>query len=113
MTTAFFRKWFAKPVRPRIITFANQKGGSGKTTSAMNVTVGLMSCGFKVGSLDLDSDQATFTHFVENRRRQAGISRFPLDMPHHRLIDGSRMRRRKRPTISKLPSGTCRTVTTW
>ena len=89
MTTAFFRKWFAKPVRPRIITFANQKGGSGKTTSAMNVTVGLMSCGFKVGSLDLDSDQATFTHFVENRRRQAGISRFPLDMPHHRLIDGS------------------------
>ena len=52
MTTAFFRKWFAKPIRPRIITFANQKGGSGKTTSAMNVTVGLMSCGFKVGTLE-------------------------------------------------------------
>ncbi|HMB78065.1 MAG TPA: division plane positioning ATPase MipZ [Kiloniellaceae bacterium] len=89
MTTAFFRKWFAKPIRPRIITFANQKGGSGKTTSAMNVTVGLMSCGFKVGTLDLDSDQGTFTHFVENRRRQASLSRFPLDMPEHRLIDGS------------------------
>ena len=67
MTTAFLRRWFAKPVRPRVITLGNQKGGSGKTTTGMHLMVGLMSCGYKVGSLDLDGDQATLSHFMENR----------------------------------------------
>ena len=89
MSTTFLREWFAKPVRPRIITFGNQKGGSGKTTSAMNVMIGLMSCGYSVGSIDLDGDQATFTHFVENRRRQNESSAVPLDMPTHRMIENS------------------------
>ena len=89
MTTAFLREWFAKPIRPRVITFGNQKGGSGKTTSAMNVMIGLMSSGYSVGSIDLDGDQATFTHFTENRRRQRQSFAFPLDMPEHRLIENS------------------------
>jgi hypothetical protein len=89
MSTTFLREWFAKPVRPRIITFGNQKGGSGKTTSAMNVMIGLMSCGYSVGSIDLDGDQATFTHFIENRRRQSESSAVPLDMPTHRMIENS------------------------
>jgi chromosome partitioning protein len=89
MSTTFLREWFARPVRPRIITFGNQKGGSGKTTSAMNVMIGLMSCGYSVGSIDLDGDQATFTHFIENRRRQNEDSAVPLDMPTHRMIENS------------------------
>jgi chromosome partitioning protein len=89
MSTTFLREWFAKPIRPRIITFGNQKGGSGKTTSAMNVMIGLMSCGYSVGSIDLDGDQATFTHFIENRRRQSESSAVPLDMPTHRIVENS------------------------
>ena len=89
MMTAFLRNWFAKPIRPRVITFGNQKGGSGKTTSVMNVMIGLMSSGYSVGSIDLDGDQATFTHFTENRRRQRANFPFPLDMPEHRLIENS------------------------
>ncbi len=89
MTTAFLRRWLAKPVRPRVITLGNQKGGSGKTTTGMHLMVGLMSCGYKVGSLDLDGDQATLSHFMENRKRQSKTSSFPLDMPRHRRIDNS------------------------
>ncbi len=89
MTTAFLRSWFAKPIRPRVITLGNQKGGSGKTTVAMHLMVGLMSCGYRVGSLDLDGDQATLSHFVENRVRHAKGSAFPLDMPTHWRIDSS------------------------
>ena len=89
MSTKLLRDWFSKPVRPRVVTFGNQKGGSGKTTSAMNVMIGLMGCGYSVGSVDLDGDQATFTHFVENRRRQAESYPFPLDLPEHRLVENS------------------------
>ena len=38
----------------RIITFANQKGGVGKTTTAHIVSVGLVKRGFKVLACDLD-----------------------------------------------------------
>lgn len=89
MTTTFLRKWFGRPVRPRIVTLGNQKGGSGKSTTGMHLMVGLMSCGYKVGCLDLDGDQATLSHFMENRKRQSRISRFPLDMPAYRRIDNS------------------------
>lgn len=89
MSSAILRRWFDNPVRPRIVTFGNQKGGSGKTTSAMNVMIGLMSSGYSVGSIDLDGDQGTFTHFVENRKRQRERHPYPLDMPEHRSITNS------------------------
>ena len=86
MSTDFLKRWFEQPVRPRVIVIGNQKGGSGKTTTAMHMMIGLMNCNYAVGSIDLDADQATLTHFVENRKRFAATSGAILAVPDHRLI---------------------------
>ncbi len=50
-----FNKLMPKPERIRIISISNQKGGCGKTTSAINIAAGLASLGQRVLLVDLDS----------------------------------------------------------
>ena len=50
----------SRPQGARTIVFANQKGGVGKTTSALNVAFGLSSLGLRVLLVDMDP-QATAT----------------------------------------------------
>ena len=59
-----------------MIVLGNEKGGSGKSTTAMHIAVALLKAGQRVATIDLDSRQKSFTHYVENRRawaKRAGI----------------------------------------
>jgi chromosome partitioning protein len=58
-------------VKPYVIVFGNEKGGTGKSTVAMHVAAYLLNGGFKVGTIDVDARQGTFTRYVE-RREKAG-----------------------------------------
>jgi chromosome partitioning protein len=49
------------------IVFANEKGGTGKSTTAVHVAVALAYQGARVASLDLDPRQRTLHRYIENR----------------------------------------------
>ena len=49
------------------IIFANEKGGSGKSTSAVHTAVALAARGRKVAALDLDTRQRTMARYLDNR----------------------------------------------
>lgn len=52
---------------PHIIVFANEKGGTGKSTTAVHVAVALAYQGARVAALDLDPRQRTLFRYLENR----------------------------------------------
>jgi chromosome partitioning protein len=53
--------------QPHFIVFANEKGGTGKSTTAVHTAIALAATGHRVGALDLDSRQRTMTRYLENR----------------------------------------------
>ena len=65
--------------KPHFIIFANEKGGTGKSTTAVHTAVALAASGHRVGALDLDSRQRTMTRYLENRA--ATITRLGVDLP--------------------------------
>jgi chromosome partitioning protein len=69
------------------IVLGNEKGGSGKTTSAMHVIASLLSEGLRVGSIDLDSRQRSLSRYVENRRNWSTTNDVPLALPDHHVIE--------------------------
>ena len=66
-----------------VIVCGNEKGGSGKSTTAMHIAVALAQAGHRVATVDLDGRQLSLTHYVENRRRWARKSGLDLAIPHH------------------------------
>jgi chromosome partitioning protein len=63
-----------------VIVVGNEKGGSGKSTTAFHLAIYLLYEGYRVASLDVDSRQQTLTHYVRNRRDWA--RKHGLDIPH-------------------------------
>lgn len=63
------------------IVFANEKGGTGKSTTAVHVAIALASRGARVACIDLDSRQRTLFRYLENRRDTIARRRISLPMP--------------------------------
>jgi chromosome partitioning protein len=52
----------------------------------MHVAVALMNCGHRVATVDLDSRQKSFTHYIENRRSWSICAGLGLMLPTHFCI---------------------------
>ena len=72
-----------------VIVVGNEKGGSGKTTTSMHITIALLNAGYKVATIDLDGRQRSFTRYLENRRNWSNRNGLGLLLPHHSAIDFS------------------------
>src|SRR5437763_2813623 len=74
------------PRSAHVIVLGNEKGGSGKSTTAMHIAVSLLKAGQRVATIDLDSRQKTFTHYIENRQASAKRTGVALELPQHYCI---------------------------
>jgi chromosome partitioning protein len=78
----------ARAVRSsHVVVVANEKGGCGKTTSAMHVVVALLKAGQRVATIDIDSRQKSLSRYIANRKSWAKKTGLPLEMPDPFVID--------------------------
>ncbi len=66
-----------------IIVVGNEKGGSGKSTTALHLAVYLLHQGHRVATIDVDSRQQTLTRYVRNRRSTLETTGRAVPMPSH------------------------------
>jgi len=71
----------AGQTRPSVIVLGNEKGGSGKSTTAIHVVIGLMRDGYRLGALDLDARQGTLAGTLAARQHFINSKSIPLPMP--------------------------------
>ncbi|RVU04699.1 ATPase [Novosphingobium umbonatum] len=64
---------------PHRIVFANEKGGTGKSTTAVHIAIALAYLGARVAALDLDPRQRTLHRYLENRMET--LRRRGIDLP--------------------------------
>ena len=68
---------------PHRIVFANEKGGTGKSTTAVHVAIALAYQGAKVAAIDLDPRQRTLHRYLENRTET--MRRREIELPTARF----------------------------
>ena len=73
---------------PHRIVFANEKGGTGKSTTAVHVAVALAYQGAKVAAIDLDSRQRTLHRYLENRAETQRRRKVKLPGPEFAVFRG-------------------------
>ena len=66
-----------------VVVLGNEKGGSGKSTTALHIAVALLKAGQRVATIDLDSRQKSFTRYIDNRRAWTKRTGVELELPHH------------------------------
>lgn len=79
--------------KAHLIVFANEKGGSGKSTTAVHTAVGLAAAGRRVAVLDLDARQRTITRYLENRLATVNKRGLDLAMPRFEVLEDAALDR--------------------
>ncbi len=69
--------------KPHYIVFANEKGGTGKSTTAVHTAVALAATGYSVAAIDLDTRQKTLTRYLDNREATGRRRKIELPSPVH------------------------------
>ncbi len=73
--------------KTHFIIFANEKGGTGKSTTAVHTAVALVATGYDVAAIDLDTRQRTMTRYLDNREATARRRGIALPSPRHVALD--------------------------
>ncbi len=76
----------------RVIVIGNEKGGAGKSTVSVHLSVALLCIGKKVGVIDLDVRQRSLTRYLENRTRWMQNTNAALKMPEIVRLEASKER---------------------
>lgn len=78
---------FANTPAPRrnIVVVGNEKGGTGKSTTTLHLAIAALYRGYRVGTLDLDSRQATLSRYIDHRREYAETVK-TVPLPHNLRI---------------------------
>ena len=95
----------------KIIVFGNEKGGSGKSTTAIHVAISLCYQNKNVGVIDLDIRQKSMSRFLENRSHFCTKQQSDLPRPTFYKIDPSN-KDSKAESNSEEEKKICRALTT-
>jgi chromosome partitioning protein len=71
-----------------VIVFANEKGGTGKSTTAVHTAIALAVQGHRVAAFDLDHRQRTMGRYLDNRAATVKRTGRALVTPVHATHDG-------------------------
>ncbi len=74
---------------PRVIVLGNEKGGTGKSTTAVHLLFALARQGWRTAAIDLDDRQRSLTRYLENRRRYAREKGLSLLQPPVEVVPSS------------------------
>jgi len=74
---------------PHLIVFANEKGGTGKSTTCVHTAVALAAQDVPVAVIDLDHRQRTVARYLENRAATAHRREIDLPMPQSSVYAGT------------------------
>ncbi|MGP0059853.1 MAG: division plane positioning ATPase MipZ [Beijerinckiaceae bacterium] len=70
-----------------VIVIGNEKGGTGKSTLSIHISIALLKAGFRVATIDLDTRQRTLTRFFENRSSWANSAQWDVELPYHHALE--------------------------